>query len=130
MICDVKKLNKIGFFDEDFFLYWEDIYLMNKINKTKYKMYIAHQVKAKHEGSKSSENTFKTDYFRISNFIYGELLYDYKLNKLRYIKVFRKLFQNFLLFFFYLGSLQFKKTFICTSKLIGILKFLNFRILN
>ena len=70
------------------------------------------------------------DYLRISNFIYGELLYDYKLSKLRYIKVLRKLFQNFLLFFLYLGSLQFKKTFICTSKLIGILKFLNFRIFN
>ena len=130
MICDVEKLNKIGFFDEDFFLYWEDIFLMNKINKTKYKMYIAHHVKAKHEVSKSSENALKTDYLRISNFIYGELLYDYKLSKLRYIKVLRKLFQNFLLFFLYLGSLQFKKTFICTSKLIGILKFLNFRIFN
>ena len=130
MICDVKKLNKIGFFDEDFFLYWEDIFLMNKVNSTEYKMYIANFIHANHEGSKSSENSLKTDYVRISNFVYGELIYDYKLNKLRYIKVFRKLFQNFLLFFIYLGSLQFKKIFICISKLKGIFKFLNYKILN
>ena len=28
MLCDTAKLKKIGFFDEDFFLYWEDIFLM------------------------------------------------------------------------------------------------------
>ena len=31
MMCDVKKLKKIGFFDEDYFLYWEDIDLMKKL---------------------------------------------------------------------------------------------------
>ena len=25
ILFDVRKINKIGFFDEDFFLYWEDI---------------------------------------------------------------------------------------------------------
>ena len=31
LLCDANKLKNIGFFDEDFFLYWEDIYLMKKI---------------------------------------------------------------------------------------------------
>ena len=36
MLCDVKKLKKIGFFDEDFFLYWEDIDLIERINNSKF----------------------------------------------------------------------------------------------
>ena len=31
MVCDVDKLKKIGFFDEDYFLYWEDIDLIKKL---------------------------------------------------------------------------------------------------
>ena len=30
ILCDVKKLKKIGFFDDDYFLYWEDIDLIQK----------------------------------------------------------------------------------------------------
>ena len=94
MLCDVQKLKKIGFFDEDFFLYWEDIFLMNKINKSNYKMILANNVKATHDGGKSTVRNLKVQFIRNSNFKYGELLYDYKLIKLRLLKIIRQLFQN------------------------------------
>ena len=43
---------------------------------------------AKHMSSQSSENNLKTEYLRRSNFIFGELFFDYKHRKLRFIKDF------------------------------------------
>ena len=130
MLCDVKKLKKIGFFDEDFFLYWEDIFLMNKINKSNYKMILANNVKATHGGGKSTVRNLKVQFIRNSNFKYGELLYDYKLIKLRLLKIIRQLFQNiiFLIINFFIFN---KNNFFQNLAIItGILKFLKFYLLK
>jgi GT2 family glycosyltransferase len=126
MLCDVKKLKSIGFFDEDFFLYWEDISLMNKINKSRYKMIQANNIEAKHDGGKSSKNTLKIQFIRDSNFKYGELLYDYKLIKLRPLKITRQITQNII--FLIINSVVFKKKNALKNLAIitGIVKFLRF----
>ena len=58
-LFDVKKIKKVGFFDEDFFLYWEDIFLMKKINKSKYKIGYLHQANAIHEIGRSTKQNYK-----------------------------------------------------------------------
>ena len=126
ILCDVKKLKKIGFFDEDYFLYWEDIDLMNKVNRSKYKMVLSNNVYAKHSSSQSSKNNYKTLYLRRSNFIYGELLYDLKHKRLRGIKIIRKIIQNFFLFFFNIIKIQLKESLINFFNLCGVFKFILF----
>ena len=160
MLCDVKKLKKIGFFDEDFFLYWEDIFLMDKINKSKYKMILVPNAKAKHMPSQSSANNLRTTFLREMNFMYGEFVYDYKLiihlyekygssnkkgmdgnytgsafmllalvnelKKNRIIKVFRKIFQFLIIFFFKIAFFKLKDAIIILAKLLGVFKYLNF----
>tara|TARA_B110001452_G_C15222188_1_gene423685 strand:- start:35 stop:841 length:807 start_codon:yes stop_codon:yes gene_type:complete len=126
MLCDVKKLKKIGFFDDDFFLYWEDIFLLKKINQTNYKMVNVSNAFAIHESSKSSEDNYKTRYIRDMNYMYGELLYDYKLGKLRLIKLYRKLIQNLILFFFNITIFQLKEVLKNIAKINGVLKFIKF----
>lgn len=126
ILCDVEKLKKIGFFDEDFFLYWEDIDLMKRINHSKYKMVIADNIFAKHYSSQSSENNLKIQHLRTLNFIFGELVYDLKYQKFRFIKVARKLVQNFVLFFFNLIRFQLKGSLSNFSKICGTLKFILF----
>ena len=37
MMCDTTKVKKLGFFDENFFLYWEDKDLMERVNKSNFK---------------------------------------------------------------------------------------------
>ncbi len=126
LLCDVKKLKKIGFFDEDFFLYWEDIYLMKKINGTKYRMLEAQNIYAMHEGGKSSVNSPEITYIRNVNFTFGELLYDFKVKKLRIIKILRKFLQNLILFFFNIVKFELKESKNNLAKINGIIKFILF----
>jgi len=130
MLCDVKKLKKIGFFDEDFFLYWEDIFLMNKINQSNYKMILANNVKATHGGGKSTVRNLKVQFIRNSNFKYGELLYEYKLIKLRLLKIIRQLFQNIIFLIINLFMFNKNNFFLNLAVIIGILKFLKFYLLK
>lgn len=124
VLIDVKKMRKIGFFDEDFFLYWEDIYLMRKINNSNFKMAEAKNVFYKHDASHSTNNSNRILIIRSSNYIFGELVYDQKINKLRIIKVARKLIQNFFLFFFNIFKFQLKDSFKNYANFIGVLKFI------
>lgn len=126
IMIDVEKIKKIGFFDEDYFLYWEDIQLIDKINKSKYKMVVVNDTKVKHESSSSSENNLKTYVIRILNYTYGDFLFDYKQKRLRLIKIIRIFFKNFVLFFFHILFFQFKKSVINFSKVFGTLKFILF----
>jgi len=126
ILCDVKKLKKIGFFDEDFFLYWEDIFLMDRINRSNYKMIIANNVNAIHSGGKSTQNSQKIQFIRVVNFKYGELLYDYKSLKLRQLKVYRQFLQNMIFLFtnaFMLKKIQSLRN---LAIMLGILKFIKF----
>lgn len=126
MLCDVKKIKKIGFFDEDFFLYWEDIFLMDKINKSKYKMLFVENALAIHGGGKSTEDNFKIKFIRTSNFKYGELVYAYKLKKSISLKIIRQSIQNIL--FIILNSLiiDINNVLKNLAFLFGILKFIKF----
>lgn len=128
VLCNVNHVNKIGFFDEDFFLYWEDVFLEKKINSSKYQMAVVFNSTVKHDSSQSSERNYKTDYIRFSNFIYGELIFEFKLNKLRFLKVFRKLIQNIFLFIFNILIFQLKDAFKNIALISGILKFVIFYI--
>ena len=130
MLCDVKKLKKVNFFDEHFFLYWEDIFLINKINRTKYKMILANNVKAYHQGGKSTKDDLKTQFIRNSNFKYGEFLYDYKLDNFRYLKLIRQFFQN--IFYLTFNCLSFNKKNLYKNLAIiaGICKFFRFYLLK
>ena len=89
-------------------------------------MAVALNAKVNHDSSTSSSRNYKIEYIRLLNFIYGEFVYDYKLNKLRFIKIFRKLIQNIFLFIFNILFFQLKKAFKNFALLSGILKFLKF----
>ena len=72
-------------------------------------MAVALNAKVNHDSSTSSSRNYKIEYIRLLNFIYGEFVYDYKLNKLRFIKIFRKLIQNIFLFIFNILFFQLKR---------------------
>ena len=126
MICDFEKVRQVGFFDEDFFLYWEDKDLMERINKSNFKMIQVFNSFVLHDGGKSTLDSTKIRFIRRINFKYGELLFDLKHKKFRIIKIFRQFFQNILLL--PLNIIIFNKSKIIEniSQFLGILKFIKF----
>ena len=126
MLCDVKKVKQIGFFDEDFFLYWEDKDLMERVNRSNFKMIQVLNSFVIHDGGKSTINSTKVKFIRRINFKYGELLFDLKHKKLRIIKILRQIFQNVIFIPLNLIVLNKSKIIENISQLLGILKFIKF----
>ena len=93
-------------------------------------MLVAKNVYAKHEGGKSSDNSSEVNYIRSQNFIFGEFLYDFKVKKLRFIKILRKFLQNFFLFFFNIVIFELKQSINNLAKVHGIVKFILFYLRN
>ena len=126
MMCNLNYVKKIKFFDEDFFLYWEDIDLMRRVKKSRYKIIKSLNAYAFHEKGGSTDKSFNTFMIRKLNFKFGELLYDLKTKRIRKIKIVRQLLQNLFKIPINLIILKLRKVLINTAELIGICKFLNF----
>jgi len=126
MICDIEKVKQISFFDEDFFLYWEDKDLMERVNKSNFKMIQILNSFVIHDGGKSTLDSTRVKFIRRINFKYGELLFDLKHKKLRIIKILRQIFQNIIFIPLNLITLNKSKIIENISQLLGILKFIKF----
>tara|TARA_Y100001935_G_C17309744_1_gene514984 strand:- start:5251 stop:6099 length:849 start_codon:yes stop_codon:yes gene_type:complete len=122
-LTEKKKFLNINMFDENFFFYWEDVDISNRIQKSKYKIYINHNSKAVHTWSSTKFN-FRTFYVKETNFKYGELFYQYKNNKLKYIKILRQPFTLFFRSLLYLILLNPKKSLSNLFRIYGIIKFI------
>jgi len=130
MICSYKKVRNIGFFDKDYFLYWEDRDLMERVNKSNLKMKKIMNAFAVHESSKSSSNSISTLFIRRINFKFGEYLFEFKHKKIKKIKIIRNIFLNLILL--PLNLILFKKNMLIEniSQIIGTIKFLIYLIFN
>jgi GT2 family glycosyltransferase len=122
-LFDVCKMKKFRFFDEQFFLYWEDVDLCHRIKQKKYKIIIAGAAKAKHLSSTSSKNDLQTFFIRNINFKYGEYLYYNKINEFKKYKPLRQIVTNLIYFFGNLICLKFLKSLKNIAYIMGILKF-------
>jgi N-acetylglucosaminyl-diphospho-decaprenol L-rhamnosyltransferase len=58
MFMNMEKFSKIGFFDENFFLYLEEIDLCKRIKKINEKIYIEPKIKVFHHGGSSVNKIF------------------------------------------------------------------------
>jgi GT2 family glycosyltransferase len=123
-MAEKKKFVEIGMFDPIFFFYWEDVELSNRINYSKYDIYLNSKSKAKHESGTSSKNNFKTMLIRNFNFKFGEYLFFDKINKLRRIKIIRQIISTLIYSILFLSILKFKKSFQQICYFYAIVKFL------
>ena len=84
----------------------------------------ANNIIFEHDSSHSTEKNNQILIIRSSNYMYGELLYDLKNNKLRLVKVIRKLIQNIFLFFFNIIKLKLKDSIKNYANFLGVIKFI------
>ena len=129
-MADKSKFLKMKMFDENFFFYWEDMDLSNRIKKTRYKIITNFDASAKHFYGSSSLFSVSSLFIRSSNFKFGEYLFQNKNNKLRLIKIFRQIIMLLPISSFYLLTLRPVKSLEKFFNFIGILKFLLFKIGN
>ena len=128
-LSEKKKFQKLKMFDENFFFYWEDVDLCNRIHNSNYQILINHSAYALHTWT-STKFDFKTLFIKSSNFKFGEYLYQYKNNKLKNIKIVRQILINSLSGVFYLFIFNQKEFLKRIFYICGIFKFLKFLILS
>ena len=57
MFLNLEQFNEVGFFDENFFIYFEEIDLCTRLNKIKKKIYLSPLVKINHLGAQSHDES-------------------------------------------------------------------------
>ena len=123
-LFDSKKMRTLKFYDENFFLYWEDVDLCSRINNKKYKMIVVNNARAKHFTSKSSKDDLNTFFIRNINFKFGEYVFQKKIKKLKKLKILRKIIYNFINLIFNLIKFDYKRCFLNIAYILGIFKFI------
>jgi len=126
MLFDVKKIKKIGMFDENFFLYWEETDLYLKCKKNNQKIFILPALKIFHDGSSSIEGD-KIDYniIALRNWHYmWSFFYFYKKNY-SYIYAVKKTYfifiKDLLKLIYYLFKLDSKNIVIRFNRVFGVI---------
>ena len=122
-----KDFIKIGMFDDNFFYYWEDVDLSNRINNSSYRIVQNFYSKAIHSSGNSTYKGINQTYIRKVNFRFGEYLYLNKNKKLRKLKIFREITLNVIRILLNLITLKFNKSLLNIFNLVGIFKFLIFK---
>ena len=123
MLMNVKKIKKIKNFDENFFLYLEEIDLCKRLNEKKENIYINKNATVKHLGAKSSNIGFEFEKCRNWHWMWSSIYFNkkhYGLLKSSYI-FFIKLFNNLVKFIFYLIMINKRKIIIYYFRLSGMI---------
>ena len=125
MFLNLKQFKEIGFFDEKFFIYLEEIDLCRRLNKKNKKIYLDKKVIIHHLGGSSHNNKINFEmelsrnwHWMWSTFYYNKKHFGYFKSLLR---VNRKLLSSFIKFLFYFLIFNKKKYKIYYQRLSGLL---------
>ena len=119
-----EKFINIGYFDENYFLYFEEIDLCKKVIKSNNKIYLINNALIKHEGGKSHEDKydFEMELSRNWHWMWSSFYY-YKKNYNYYyalFKVLKKVISSIIKVFFYSLNLKKDKRKIYSQRLSGL----------
>ena len=111
ILFNKEKFDNVGFFDENFFLYFEEIDLCKRILKSGNKIYLIKHSLIKHDGGKSHEDKFNVEMELSRNWHWMWSTFYYYKKNYNYLYAVKKVYKNFLssLFKFLFYSLVFNK---------------------
>ena len=125
MFLNMKTLKQINFFDDNFFLYFEEIDLCRRLKKNNSKIFIDPTIKVSHLGGKSHNLEIEKPmelsrnwHWMWSTFYFHKKHYGY-LSAM--IKIFPKLSSSLIKFIFFLITFQKYKSEIYKHRLLGII---------
>ena len=125
MFLNMEKFIEIGFFDENFFLYLEEVDLCKRLKNINEKIYLDRNIKIFHEGGKSVNTTFFNEVELTRNWHWMWSLFYYNKKHYSYFYAIILIFPNFISAlsksFFYSFFDNNKKKQIYLKRLSGIL---------
>jgi len=80
MLLNIQKIRKIGYFDENFFMYLEEIDLCKRLKKINEKIIVSSEAKSKHLGAKSSNIGFEFEINRNWHWMWSKMYFASKYN--------------------------------------------------
>ena len=125
MFLNLKQFEEIGFFDENFFIYFEEIDLCKRLIKKRKKIFLDSNIKISHAGGTSHENEINYEmeksrnwHWMWSTFYYHKKHYGYFF---AFLKILPKLFSSMFKSVFYIIILNKEKKDIYYCRFQGIL---------
>jgi GT2 family glycosyltransferase len=125
MFLNLSEFSDIGFFDEDFFIYFEEIDLCRRVIKLNKKIYLAPSIKINHSGGQSHNNEIndEMELSRNWHWMWSTFHYHKKYEGFlsAFLKVFIKFISSMIKFLFYFILLNKKKGKIYYQRFSGLL---------
>ena len=125
MFLNLKEFKEIGFFDENFFIYFEEIDLCRRLQNKRKKLYLDPSIKVYHFGGSSHDSkiNYEMELSRNWHWMWSTFYYHRKYNGyfLAFLKVFPKLFSSFLKIIFYTLTLNKDKKIIFFQRFSGLI---------
>ena len=125
MFLNLSEFSDIGFFDEDFFIYFEEIDLCRRVIKLNKKIYLAPSIKINHSGGQSHNNEIndEMELSRNWHWMWSTFHYHKKYEGFlsAFLKVFIKFISSMIKFLFYFMLLNKKKGKIYYQRFSGLL---------
>ena len=122
MLLNKKKIIKVGLFDENIFLYLEEIDLCKRLRKKNHKIYVCKNAKIVHIGAKSSNLGFEYEKCRNWHWMWSKVYYDKKHfgNFYAFRNYFFQMIYDLLKLIIFSTTLNKKKTIITYLRLSGV----------
>ena len=124
MFLNIKEFKEIGFFDENFFIYLEEVDLCKRLKMNNKKIYVDPGILINHQGGSSHEEkyNFEMDLSRNWHWMWSTFYFNKKYNGYLYAlkSVYKKLISSILKYIFYLLSLNKKKRLIYKHRASGL----------
>tara|TARA_B100001989_G_C24494297_1_gene441330 strand:- start:272 stop:1117 length:846 start_codon:yes stop_codon:yes gene_type:complete len=125
MFLNLEEFNDIGFFDSNFFIYFEEIDLCKRLSKYKKKIFLDPSVRIIHDGGSSHDENinFEMELSRNWHWMWSSFYFYRKHNNYVYalLKMSRKFFSAIFKSLFFLAILNKKKSLIYFQRFSGIL---------
>jgi len=120
-------INKIGFFDNNFFMYFEDTDLCDRIITAGHEVIETPEAYCTHYKGISSSNSITYSFRTMTAFKFSELYYFSKYKKKYVLRIYLHLFDYLFRFFINIFLFNKKKVYTNLFRIIGIIKFIFYR---
>ena len=125
MFLNLEQFEEVGFFDENFFIYFEEIDLCKRLSKLNKKIYLSSEIKINHLGAQSHDDSInkKMELSRNWHWMWSTFYYNKKYKGFvnSFIMVLPKLISSILKYFFFLIIMNKEKKEIYYQRFSGLM---------